>query len=40
MPGKDGKTYCFSSDKAKEVFMKGPEANATKAKEGFARALH
>lgn len=36
--GKDGKTYCFSNDKAKEAFMKDPVENIKKAKEVFGRA--
>ena len=38
MLGADGKTYCFSSDKAKESFMKDPVLNTKKAKETFGRA--
>ncbi len=35
---KDGKTYCFSNDKAKEAFMKDPETNMKKAKKVYGRA--
>ncbi len=38
MVGTDGKTYCFSNEKAKEAFMKDPTANIKKAKEVFGRA--
>lgn len=34
----DGKTYCFSSDRAMESFMKDPTTNIKKAKETFGRA--
>jgi len=34
----DGKTYCFSSDKAMDAFMKDAPANVKKAKEVFGRA--
>lgn len=34
----DGKTYCFSSDKAMDAFMKDVPANLKKAQETFGRA--
>lgn len=34
----DGKTYCFSNDKAMEAFMKDVPAHLKKAKEVFGRA--
>lgn len=34
----DGKTYCFSSDKAMDAFMKDVPMNMKKAKEVFGRA--
>ena len=34
----DGKTYCFSSDKAMDSFMKDPMANLKKAQEVYGRA--
>lgn len=34
----DGKTYCFSSDKAMEAFMKDVPGNIKKAQETFGRA--
>lgn len=36
--GKDGKTYCFSTEKARESFMKDPVAHAKKATEVFGRS--
>ncbi len=33
----DGKTYCFSSDKAMESFMKDVPTNMAKAKEMYGR---
>jgi len=38
MTGSDGKTYCFSSDKAMAAFMKDPPRNMSKAKETFGRS--
>jgi hypothetical protein len=37
MTREDGKTYCFSSDKAMDAFMKSPQANMKKAQEKFGR---
>ena len=34
----DGKTYCFSNDRALEAFMKDPNANMKKATETFGRS--
>jgi hypothetical protein len=34
----DGKTYCFSSDKAMDAFMKDVPVNLKKAQETFGRA--
>lgn len=34
----DGKTYCFSNDKAMSAFMKDPSKNMSKAKEVFGRS--
>ena len=36
--GTDGNTYCFSSEKAREAFMKDPMENTKKAKEVFGRS--
>ena len=36
--GKDGKTYCFSSESARTSFMKDPIVNAKKAGEVFGRS--
>ena len=33
----DGKTLCFSGEKAKEMFMKDPKAMRMKADENFAK---
>jgi len=38
MTGANGKTYCFSSDKAMAAFMKDPPRNMNKAKETFGRS--
>jgi len=38
MTGSDGKTYCFSSDKAMAAFMKDPPRNMSKAKETYGRS--
>ena len=38
MTREDGKTYCFSSDKAMAAFMKDPPRNMSKAKETFGRS--
>ena len=38
MTREDGKTYCFSNDKALDAFMQSPAANMTKAKETFGRS--
>lgn len=37
MTREDGKTYCFSSDKAMSAFMKDPSKNMSKAREVFGR---
>ncbi|HZP85535.1 MAG TPA: hypothetical protein VFB54_01860 [Burkholderiales bacterium] len=34
----DGKTYCFSNDRALEAFMKDPTVNLKKATETFGRS--
>ena len=34
----DGKTYCFSNDKAMDAFMKDPAVHMKKAREAFGRA--
>jgi YHS domain-containing protein len=34
----DGKTYCFSNDRALEAFMKDPTTNMKKAEETFGRS--
>ena len=34
----DGKTYCFSNDRALEAFMKDPTNNMKKANETFGRS--
>lgn len=36
--GKDGKTYCFSTEKAREAYMKDPVANGKKALDVFGRS--
>lgn len=38
MVREDGKTYCFSNDKAMDAFMKDVPTNMKKAKEVFGRA--
>lgn len=38
MTREDGKTYCFSSDKAMANFMKEPQRNMSKAKETYGRS--
>ena len=38
MTGSDGKTYCFSSDKAMANFMKDSPRNLSKAKETYGRS--
>ena len=38
MTREDGKTYCFSSDKAMANFMKEPSRNMSKAKETYGRS--
>jgi hypothetical protein len=38
MTREDGKTYCFSNDRALESFMKDATANLKKAEEAFGRS--
>ena len=38
MTREDGKTYCFSNDRAMDAFMKDPSGNAKKATETFGRS--
>ena len=38
MTREDGKTYCFSSDKAMANFMKDPSKNMNKAKDTYGRS--
>ena len=38
MTREDGKTYCFSNDKAMANFMKEPSRNMSKAKETYGRS--
>jgi YHS domain-containing protein len=38
MTREDGKTYCFSSDKAMANFMKEPSRNMSKAKDTYGRS--
>lgn len=38
MTGENGKTYCFSNDKAMAAFMKDPTKNMSKANETFGRS--
>jgi YHS domain-containing protein len=38
MTREDGKTYCFSTDRAMDAFMKDPSGNAKKATETFGRS--
>ena len=38
MTGSDGKTYCFSNDKAMAAFMKDAPRNLSKAKETYGRS--
>lgn len=38
MTGEDGKTYCFSNDKAMAAFMKEPSKNMSKASKVYGRS--
>ena len=38
LTGENGKTYCFSSDKAMEAFMKNPKKNISRATDTFGRS--
>ena len=38
MTGEDGKTYCFSNDKAMAAFMKDPTKNMNSATKTFGRS--
>jgi YHS domain-containing protein len=38
MTGENGKTYCFSNDKAMAAFMKDPSKNMSKANDTFGRS--
>ncbi len=38
MTGENGKTYCFSSDKAMTAYMKNPSVNAGKAAKAYSRS--
>ncbi len=38
MTGENGKTYCFSSDKAMAAYMKDPSANLGKATKAYGRS--
>ena len=38
MTREDGKTYCFSNDRALEAFMKDPSGNTKKAEDAFGRS--
>jgi YHS domain-containing protein len=38
MTGENGKTYCFSSDKAMTAYMKNPSVNLSKASKFYGRA--
>jgi YHS domain-containing protein len=35
----DGKTYCFSGEEPKAMFMKDPKANLAKAQENFDKMM-
>jgi YHS domain-containing protein len=38
MTREDGKTYCFSNDKAMSAFMKDPSKNMRKASDVYGRS--
>ena len=38
MTRENGKTYCFSNDRALDAFMQDPSGNAKKAEETFGRS--